>query len=239
MLAHGKWKSRGLGRRIYWQARSFHVFSDPVTGQASLLTTSTDVVSMYLWDGLGNPVGLLTDGASNPVPATYDPYGLRALTAANSDTGVAQNPYAFKAGIYDRGTGLVKFGLRWYDVTTGAWTQQDTLDAPLDPGNANRYGFAGGDPINNADPTGKLINGITRAFQIGTGLYDANQALTGGSTLAGYAAGAAAEIGCAALAVAAGAPTLGVGGLIVGVGCYVAGSAVGASVDSEILRGRG
>ena len=137
---------------------SSHVFSDPVTGQASLLTTSTDVVSMYLWDGLGNPVGLLTDGASNPVPATYDPYGLRALTAANSDTGVAQNPYAFKAGIYDRGTGLVKFGLRWYDVVTGAWTQQDTLDAPLDPGNANRYVFAAGDPVNNSDSTGRALD---------------------------------------------------------------------------------
>jgi hypothetical protein len=37
---------------------------------------------------------------------------------------------------------------------TGTFTQQDTVDAPLDPANANRYGFAGGDPINNIDPTG-------------------------------------------------------------------------------------
>lgn len=37
----------------------------------------------------------------------------------------------------DRASGLVKFGIRWYDPTTGTWTQQDTLDAPLDPINRN------------------------------------------------------------------------------------------------------
>lgn len=34
------------------------------------------------------------------------------------------------------------------------WTQQDSLEAPLDPVNANRYAYAGSDPINNYDPTG-------------------------------------------------------------------------------------
>lgn len=53
----------------------------------------------------------------------------------------------------------MKFGLRWYEPTTGTWTQQDTLDAPLDPGNANRYGFAGGDPVNQNDPTGRALSG--------------------------------------------------------------------------------
>jgi RHS repeat-associated protein len=192
------------------------VFSDPVTGQASLLTTSTDVVSMYLWDGLGNPVGLLTDGASNPVPATYDPYGLRALTAANTDTGVAQNPYAFKAGIYDRGTGLVKFGLRWYDVVTGAWTQQDTLDAPLDPGNANRYGFAGGDPVNNSDPSG---------------LFSGSQVVGAG---AGIAAGVA--VGTVICGVTAGVGC-GAGALLAGFTASAVGSAVGSATTASLDGG--
>lgn len=64
------------------------------------------------------------------------------------------HPYAFHGDIQDRASGLVKFGLRWYNPATGTWTQQDTLDAPLDPHNGNRYVFAGGDPINGIDPAG-------------------------------------------------------------------------------------
>lgn len=46
------------------------------------------------------------------------------------------------------------YGARWYNPITGTWTQQDTLDAPLDPANANRHAYAGDDPINNLDLLG-------------------------------------------------------------------------------------
>ncbi len=36
----------------------------------------------------------------------------------------------------------MKFGLRWYNPYLGSWTQQDTLDSPLDPSNGNRYAYA-------------------------------------------------------------------------------------------------
>ena len=67
------------------------------------------------------------------------------------------NPYQFKGGIYDRTTNWVKYGYRWYSVGTGRFTQRDTLDAPLDPANANRYAFAANDPVNNSDPLGLAI----------------------------------------------------------------------------------
>jgi len=76
------------------------------------------------------------------------------LTKDSGGNGKPQNPYTFKQGLQDRSTGWVKYGARWYDPTTGRWTQQDTLDAPLDPRNANRYAFAANDPINNSDPLG-------------------------------------------------------------------------------------
>ncbi len=41
------------------------------------------------------------------------------------------------------------------DPSTGTWTQQDTYNAPLDPNNANRYTYTGGDPTNRLDPTGR------------------------------------------------------------------------------------
>ena len=67
-----------------------------------------------------------------------------------------QNPYTFGGnGVRDRTTDWVHYGARYYNPRTGTFTQQDTLDAPLDPLNANRYAYAGGDPINYVDPTGE------------------------------------------------------------------------------------
>lgn len=132
-----------------------YLFNDPKTGQSVMLTTSSDQNGLYVTDGTGNPVGMLTSFNTNAFGYTYDPYGTAHLTSGGAGGGTNQNPYLFKGGLQDRATGLVKFGLRWYNPTTGAWTQQDTLDAPLDPVNANRYTFAGGDPINGYDPTGR------------------------------------------------------------------------------------
>lgn len=65
-------------------------------------------------------------------------------------------------------TGLIKFGQRWFSATTGTWTQQDTLDAPLDFANANRYAYAGDDPINAQDPSGTSTLGCVAGI-IGLG----------------------------------------------------------------------
>ena len=69
-----------------------------------------------------------------------------------------QNPYTFKIGLQDRATGWVKYGQHWYNPGVGRWTQMDTLDAPLDPANANRYAYAANDPVNNSDPLGLLTD---------------------------------------------------------------------------------
>ena len=81
----------------------------------------------------------------------------RTVTAGGAGNGAAQNPYAFHAGIKDAGSGLIKFGQHWYNPTTDTSTQQDTPDNPLDPANANRYAYAGDDPINGNDPSGASL----------------------------------------------------------------------------------
>ena len=120
---------------------------------------------MLVFDGTDNPVGLLTNSASVAFTYKYDPWGVQTLTAGGGGNGARQNPYAFHAGIKDPSSGLMKFGQRWYNPTTGTWTQQDTLDNPLDPANANRYVFSGGDPINNLDPGGlNITNDLAGVF---------------------------------------------------------------------------
>ncbi len=135
-----------------------NVISDPVTGQPLMLRTSSGMQAMYVYDGTpGSPIALITNAAYQAFAYDYDPYGLPTLTATSGGNGVDQNPYAFAGGIQDRTTDWVHYGNRYYDPTTGTWTQRDTLDNPLSPQDANRYTYAGGDPINNVDPSGNQI----------------------------------------------------------------------------------
>src|SRR5205814_760227 len=55
---------------------------------------------------------------------------------------------------YQDGTGMYHMGSRYYDPTTGRFTQQDPVTNPLDPSSWNRYAYSGDDPINFGDPTG-------------------------------------------------------------------------------------
>lgn len=97
----------------------------------------------YLHDGLGSVVGL-TDSTGAVVNSyAYDPYG--------NTTSVSEqvaNPFRYIGAIYDSSTGLSKMGERYYDPTTGRFTQQD----PLGGG----YQYVGDNPINEIDPSGQF-----------------------------------------------------------------------------------
>lgn len=106
----------------------------------------------YLHDGLGSMAGL-TDSSGNLVNSyAYDPYGI-----ATSVSEQVANPFRYIGAIYGAGTGLYKMGERYYDPSTGRFTQEDPL------GGGHRY--ADDKPINEVDPGGQL--GVT-AFITGT-----------------------------------------------------------------------
>lgn len=130
-----------------------NVVNDAKTGQPIALATPSYVTGLYAYDGTGNPFALLVDSPA-AFSKTADPYGTETVSYNGGGDGLPSNPFAFKAGIDDIATGLVKFGQRWYNPYIGAWTQQDTLDSPLDPSNGNRYAYAASDPINGSDPRG-------------------------------------------------------------------------------------
>jgi hypothetical protein len=87
-----------------------YVENDPTTGQPLMLRTSTGAVSLYVYDGTGNPTAILRDVTGAGYVYKYDPYGLPTLDYTSGGSGTQQNPFLFKGGIQDRATGWVHFG---------------------------------------------------------------------------------------------------------------------------------
>ncbi len=94
-------------------------------------------------------VRLVVDSVSGAIAQRldYDSFG-RVLI----DTNPGFQPFGFGGGMYDPDTGLVRFGARDYDASTGRWTTKDPKG--IGGGDTNFYRYAHNDPINLADPTG-------------------------------------------------------------------------------------
>jgi RHS repeat-associated protein len=94
----------------------------------------------------------------------YDSFG-----NVSQDTNPGFQPFGFKSGLYDSDAGLVHFGARWYDPSTGRWISKDSI---LLEGGLNLYAFCGNDPVNFSDPMGTDIwvggRGLHRNINIGT-----------------------------------------------------------------------
>ena len=104
-----------------------------------------------LSDHLGSP-RLVIDTETGAVMQRleYDAFG-RVI----EDTNPGFQPFGFAGGLYDRDSGLVRFGARDYDPATGRWTSKDPIR--FAGGDTNLYGYVIQDPINLIDPTGEVI----------------------------------------------------------------------------------
>jgi RHS repeat-associated protein len=109
-------------------------------------------------DGLGSPVALVNNSGGQTGSYAYDPYGQMTATAVNGSGAIGIQIYGYAGGFDDPNSGLVHFGQRWYDPTTGRWTQQDALETLADPTRANRYEYAASNPANYVDLTGLDVN---------------------------------------------------------------------------------
>jgi RHS repeat-associated protein len=99
-------------------------------------------------DHLGSP-RLVVDVATGNVAERidYDEFG-----NVTQDTNPGFQPFGFAGGLYDRDTGLVRFGARDYDPVTGRWTAKDPI--LFAAGDTNLYGYVLNDPINLTDAFG-------------------------------------------------------------------------------------
>jgi len=99
-------------------------------------------------DHLGSP-RLVINTTDNTIAQRmdYDDWG-----KVINDTNPGFQPFGFAGGIYDRDTGLIRFGARDYDPETGRWTAKDPIK--FKGGDTNLYGYVLGDPVNLIDESG-------------------------------------------------------------------------------------
>ncbi len=104
----------------------------------------------YVPDAQGSILALTDSSGSASNSYSYDPYG-----QTTSSTGTTPNVWGYQQG--EQGpAGTYHFGQRYYDPTTGRWTQQDPLNQIGDPTQVNGYAFASANPLHFTDPSGQI-----------------------------------------------------------------------------------
>ncbi len=100
----------------------------------------------YLYsDQLGSVIMEANSSGNVVATQSYSPYGTLA-----SSTGTDPTPFGF-AGGYTDPTGLIYLINRYYDPVTGQFMSVD----PANSKTLQPYAYAGDNPINNVDPTGR------------------------------------------------------------------------------------
>jgi RHS repeat-associated protein len=101
-----------------------------------------------LSDHLGSPRLVVdTSGGNIAEEIDYDEFG-----NVTNDTSPGLTPFGFAGGLYDKDTGLVRFGARDYDASVGRWTAKDPMKFA---GGMNLYGYVVNDPIDGLDSSGR------------------------------------------------------------------------------------
>jgi RHS repeat-associated protein len=153
----------------------------------------------YDFDGLGSVVALIGSTGTVLDTYSYDPYG-----KTRASTGTTANPFQYTSSYLDA-TGLYHNGARYYDPNLGRFTQQDPTGQE-----ANFFAYAGDDPVNLVDPTGR--SWVSSFLTVAAGV---TAAIGGVATVLGVTDFAAALAGGTLLDVAIGGLAIASGGLFI------------------------
>jgi RHS repeat-associated protein len=156
-------------------------------------TVGTAATRYFLKDSLGSVIAVINgSGSSVRDRYAYGPYG--AMTVVS---GTDYEPIRYAGGYFDTTSGLVKFGARYYDSNTGRWTQMDPIGGSIaNPATLNGYIYAGDDPINNVDPTGRdFTSGCVTSVEESAGIEIATSVVTGQPEVSGVELGVSCLVG--------------------------------------------
>ena len=181
-------------------------------GKPFLLRLNGKTDYFYLYNGLGDVVGLVD--SSNQVVVRYQYNSWGKVTSSEDTSGVSLatlNPFRYRKYVYDPETGLYCLGSRYYDPEVGRFVNADdfeTLTYQMDSVQGkNLYQYCFNNPINMQDEDGGWPKWVTQVL-VGTAVIAAAAVLTvatagTGTALACFAVGAlkGAAVGAASGAI--------------------------------------
>ena len=189
-----------------------------VRSDDDLISQSRNASQSYFHgDGLGS-TRLLT-GTTGQVS---DSYSYQAFGATDAQSGVTINRHLYAGEYQDPNIGLYNLRARWMNPLVGRFITRDTFQGDrFEPASLHQYTYAGNNPLNHIDPSGRDfdLGGIGAAAgvgatlgAIGTATYDyaIGKAITIGDVAQG------ALIGAAIAGVAAVSTVVAVGAAVVG-----------------------
>jgi RHS repeat-associated protein len=131
--------------------------------------------SFFGYDGFGTVRQLTSLTGTVTDSYEYDAFGNEI-----THTGTTPNNYLYRGEQYDPDLGLYYLSARYYNPQTGRFLSRDPNDPelfrpdgyPTDPRALHKYLYAGGDPVNAKDPTGRDL--YEYLFARRTGLLNTN-----------------------------------------------------------------
>lgn len=130
--------------------------------------TAAKTIYRLFSDQLGSPrlAVNINDRTDTKYRVDYSAFGVPdpKLNSSGVLTDLAWIPFGFAGGLYDKETGLERFGARDYDPTIGRWVSKDPI--LFGGGQSNVYVYVGNDPVNRKDPTGLAVYLCSRIAEL-------------------------------------------------------------------------
>ena len=142
-------------------------------GKPFLLRLNGKTDYFYLYNGLGDVVGLVD--SSNKVVVRYQYNSWGKVTSSEDTSGVSLatlNPFCYRKYVYDPETGLYCLGSRYYDPEVGRFVNADDTDVifakPQELYHKNLYVYCDNNPVVRRDLQGYFWETIFDIISVGT-----------------------------------------------------------------------
>ena len=146
-------------------------------GKPFLLRFNGKTDYFYLYNGLGDVVGLVD--SSNKVVVRYQYNSWGKVTSSEDTSGVSLatlNPFCYRKYVYDPETGLYCLGSRYYDPEVGRFVNADDTDVifakPQELYHKNLYVYCYNNPVVRRDIQGYFWETLFDIVSLGTSVVE-------------------------------------------------------------------